>query len=166
MYIDLVLPAQPAARCRRFVVDHMKGSDNVGITTYANHAETPLPLQAMTYVAKERARKVIAEIEAGGATAFYDGLEAGLQEMEGAAPGDVTADAVLLMTDGHPSHVRQAAPLTLAPWMQPAPESGCEKCSSLMSGLAEERLQTSDRLRVDGDGCTPLPRRAPRRCPT
>uniref|UniRef100_A0A7S4LN03 VWFA domain-containing protein n=1 Tax=Eutreptiella gymnastica TaxID=73025 RepID=A0A7S4LN03_9EUGL len=67
----------------KFVISHMKESDQFGIITYADTVAETLKLTKMDAVGRQRATDAVAKIRADGCTNLSGGLLAGIDQLKG-----------------------------------------------------------------------------------
>ncbi|EFJ50865.1 hypothetical protein VOLCADRAFT_103646 [Volvox carteri f. nagariensis] len=63
-----------------FLIDQLTSDDFLGLISYAHDVREDLPLLRMTPASRTLAHAVVEELVAGGSTALYDGLVAGLRQ--------------------------------------------------------------------------------------
>eukprot|EP01119_Soliformovum_irregulare_P006544 TRINITY_DN1866_c0_g1_i2.p1 TRINITY_DN1866_c0_g1~~TRINITY_DN1866_c0_g1_i2.p1 ORF type:complete len:479 (+),score=170.11 TRINITY_DN1866_c0_g1_i2:182-1618(+) len=84
-----------------FIIQNLQESDRLGIISYASIVTERLGLMKMTAQNKNLAQDSIRNIQAGGGTSLYQGLERGIEHIRDRVPEEKNEVAsVLLLTDG------------------------------------------------------------------
>jgi Ca-activated chloride channel family protein len=89
-------PLKEAIRCAEYIAAGLKPTDQIGVVTYDNEVDLPIPLRPGGK--GHHVRAGLSTVESGGTTALFDGWQAGATLLEGRTAN--TLSRVLLLSDG------------------------------------------------------------------
>lgn len=93
-------PLEEAIRCAEYIAAGLKPTDQIGVVTYDNEVDLPVPLRPAGKAYEVRVG--LSTVVSGGTTALFDGWQAGATLLEGRSAN--TLSRVLLLSDGQANH--------------------------------------------------------------
>ena len=91
------LRLQRVKEATNYIIDYLDDDDTLSLVTFSDRAEVVLPGQCL--VDRVRAKAQVSAIRSSGGTEIFQGLQAGLRELE-RVRGSNTVNHLILLTDG------------------------------------------------------------------